>query len=80
MRKRVPGFIKIVRFENVRISGTQGDYLVQLAGADAEHDVNDVTFRNVQILDTPLTKESRRVRIGEHVNAVRFSSVFEDRK
>jgi hypothetical protein len=78
MRKKVPGFIKDVRFENVRITGSQGDYLVQLEGADAEHNVSDITFRNVQILDTPLTNESPHVRIGEHVKAVRFSSECED--
>jgi hypothetical protein len=73
MRKKVPGFIKGVRFENVKIVGSQGDYLVQLEGADAEHNVSDIAFRNVQILDTPLTKESPHVRIGEHVKEVRFS-------
>jgi hypothetical protein len=80
MRKKVPGFIKNVRFENVRITGTQGDYLVQLDGADAEHDVSDVTFRHVQILDAPLTRESAQVRIGQHVKAVEFFSQSEDSK
>ncbi len=45
MRKKVPGFVGNVQFENVEITGQQGDYLVQLEGADAEHDVHDVTFK-----------------------------------
>jgi hypothetical protein len=80
MRKKVPGFIKDVRFENVKVSGSQGDYLVQLEGADADHNVSDIAFKNVQILDMPLTKESPHVRIGEHVKAVRFSSDHADQR
>ncbi len=74
MRTQVPGFISHVQFENVRVTGQPGDYLVELEGADAEHDVRDVTFTNVQILDSPLTEQSPPVRIGDHVQGVKFSS------
>ncbi len=72
MRKKVPGFVQNIRFENVAITGSQGDYLVELEGADTEHGVSDVTFKNIQILDTPLTEQAPQLRIGEHVKAVRF--------
>lgn len=72
MRKKVPGFIRNVRFRNVTVHGQSGDYLVRIEGADAEHDVRDVTFKNVSIIDSKLTEESRRVRIGEHTKNVRF--------
>ena len=72
MRKKVPGFIRNVRFRNVTVRGQSGDYLVQIEGADAEHNVRDVTFENVSIVDSKLTEESKRVRIGEHTENVRF--------
>jgi hypothetical protein len=72
MRKKVPGFIRNVRFRNVTIEGQSGDYLVQIEGADTEHDVRDVTFENVSITGSKLTEGSRPVRIGEHTENVRF--------
>lgn len=72
MRKQVPGFIRNVRFRNVTLEGLPGDYLVQIQGADAEHDVRGVTFENVAILGSKLTKESVQLRIGEHASEVRF--------
>ena len=72
MRKKVPGFIRNVRFRNVTVHGQSGDYLVRIEGADAEHEVRNVTFKNVSIIDSKLTEKSRRVRIGEHTENVRF--------
>jgi hypothetical protein len=72
MRKKVPGFIRNVRFRNVTVQGQSGDYLVQIQGADAEHNVGDVTFENVSIMGTKLTESSRHVRIGEHTQDVHF--------
>ena len=72
MRKRVPGFIRNVRFRNITVHGQTGDYLVQIQGADAEHNVRDVTFENISIVESKLTEESRRVRIGEHTENISF--------
>lgn len=72
MRKQVPGFIRNVRFRNVTLEGSPGDYLVQIQGADAEHDVRGVAFENVAILGSKLTKESAQLRMGEHTSEVRF--------
>jgi len=72
MRKKVPGFIRRVRFRNVTLAGQPGDYLVQIEGADNEHDVRDVTFENVSIVGSKLTEGSKRVRIGKHTENVRF--------
>jgi hypothetical protein len=72
MRKQVPGFIRNVRFRNVTLEGSPGDYLVQIQGADAEHDVRGVAFENVAILGSKLTKESAQLRMGEHASEVRF--------
>jgi hypothetical protein len=72
MRKKVPGFIRNVRFKNVTIEGQSGDYLVQIEGADAEHDVRDVTLENVSITGSTLTEGSKPVRIGEYTGNVRI--------
>jgi hypothetical protein len=45
---------------------------VQIQGADAEHNVRDITFENISIVDSKLTTESRRVRIGEHTENISF--------
>jgi hypothetical protein len=74
MRNRVPGFIRNVRFRNVTVQGRPGDYLVQIQGADAEHNVRDVTFENVSIVGSKLNEESGQVRIGEHTENIRFHS------
>ncbi|MBP7053963.1 MAG: hypothetical protein KBE65_23370 [Phycisphaerae bacterium] len=74
MHKKVPGFIRNVRFRNVTLEGSPGEYLVQIQGADAEHNVRDVALDNVTVLGSPLTRESRHVHIGEHTGDIRFDS------
>ena len=73
MRKKVPGFVRDVHFKNLAVQGKAGLYQVQLAGADAEHDVRGVTFAGVSILGVPLMRDSPQVRIGQHVVDVQFS-------
>jgi len=72
MRKKVPGFVRNVRFRNVTVEGAPGEYLVQLEGADAEHNVRGVTFDHVTINGQPLAADQGRLRIGEHVEEVQF--------
>ena len=72
MRKKVPGFIRNVRFKDVQTAGQPGQYRVELSGADAEHDVNNVLFENVSILGTKLARSSPQVRIGKNVERVLF--------
>jgi len=72
MRKKVPGFIRNVRFKDVELTGRPGRYRVQLSGADAEHDVRNVTFENVSILGKELTRTSPQVTIGNYVEGVEW--------
>jgi hypothetical protein len=74
MRNKVPGFIRGIHLRNVALEGLPGEYLIQIEGADAAHDVQDVIFENVSILGSRLTRESREVRIGEHTSGIRFSA------
>lgn len=74
MRTRTPGFVRNVRFRNVSVDGADGEYLVQVQGADADHNVRDVSFENVTVNGRPLARDQRRVQIGPHVEGVRFES------
>lgn len=72
MIKKTPGSIRGVIFRNVVVEGQPGEYRVQLQGADAEHEVRDVTFENVVVLGEKLTRDSSRLEIGQHVQGVEF--------
>ncbi|HLB72624.1 MAG TPA: hypothetical protein VJJ98_01265, partial [Sedimentisphaerales bacterium] len=74
MRKKVPGFVGNIRFKNITVDGRPGECLVQIEGADAEHNVRDVIFENVSIAGSKLTKESGPVRIGSHTQNVSFAA------
>jgi hypothetical protein len=74
MRKKTPGTIADIRFHRVTLSGKPGEYLVQLAGADEQHVVNNVAFEEVSILDQPLTANSENMQIGAHVDNVQFGT------
>lgn len=72
MRKKVPGFISNITFENITLEGRGGQYLVQIQGADDKHNVSDVTFENVSIAGSKLTKRSGRLRIGNYTESIQF--------
>jgi hypothetical protein len=72
MHKQVPGFVRKVRFRNVTVDGAGGEYLVQIEGADAEHNVCAVTFENVVINGVGLAERQGGLRIGEHVEGVSY--------
>jgi hypothetical protein len=73
MRKKVPGFIRDVRFRDVTVEGTPGPYLIQIEGASGEHDVRGAAFENVSIRGKPMNRESRSVQVGKNVEGVSFS-------
>ena len=73
MRNKVPGHVRNITFKNVSVTGRSGGYRVQLEGADAAHEVRDVTFEKVTILDTKLTRSSPQLKLGNHVEQVRFA-------
>jgi len=58
--------------EAITYPAPAGEYLVQLEGADAEHNVRDVTFENVTINGAPLAEGQDRLRIGGLVEGVRL--------
>jgi hypothetical protein len=74
MRKKVPGFISNITFKNIKIEGQPGEYLIQIEGADDEHNVRDVTFENISIAGSKLARESGPVQIGGHTQNVSFAA------
>jgi hypothetical protein len=80
MQKQVPGFISGVQFRDVTVEGRPGDYLVQVEGADDKHTVRSAIFENVSILGERLTRDSSRLKIGEHTKDIRFEADAQERQ
>ena len=74
MRKQVPGTIRNVRFRQVTLSGQPGPYRIQVEGADAQHEVRDVSFDNVEVLGSKLAADTERVPVGKYAEGIRFGS------
>jgi hypothetical protein len=74
MRKKVPGHVRNIHFTNIRVTGQSGEYLVQIEGADADHTVQNVTFSDVSIIGSPLTEDSKQVRVGKHTGNILFQT------
>jgi hypothetical protein len=72
MWKKAPGHVRGVAFKDVVVDGGEGEYRVELMGADPDHAVRDVTFENVRIGGKSLTREAKPVRIGANVQGVSF--------
>jgi hypothetical protein len=73
MQNKVPGFIRKVTFRNVTIQGKPGKYLIQVEGANAEHNVCDVTFEDVSIMGDKITKDSVEVQVGSDTSDIHFT-------
>jgi len=72
MRRKVPGSIRHIRFRDLSVSGTPGPYRVQLEGADALHEVGEVNFDRVRILEEPLRPDSAGLQVGPGVRGLTF--------
>ena len=77
MRTKTPGFIRDVTFRNIEVTGRPGPYRVQVAGADQQHDVRNVTFDNVLILGNRLKSNSAAVSLGRNIEGVQFFDATE---
>jgi hypothetical protein len=61
-----------VQFKNIQLTGTPGEYRIQLEGADEQHRVTGVSFEGVSILGKGVEKGSPHLQIGKLVDDVRF--------
>lgn len=72
-----PGqYVKDCSFKNIRLTGKAGDRrgLIYVAGADAQHTVENVIFENIVRFGTPTSATSPEVLIGPHTRNIRFLS------
>ncbi len=74
MRTKVPGHVRNVKFKDVVVSGQPGACLVQLSGADEQHQVQDVLFENIVIGGSKLTGDSERVQKGANAEKIKFQN------
>jgi Glycosyl hydrolases family 28 len=72
MQNKVPGHVRGVHFKDVEVYGKPGAYVIQLEGADAQHQMQDVTFENVTVLGAKLKLDSPNMKVGQQVEGVRF--------
>ncbi|HGJ67187.1 TPA: hypothetical protein ENS27_17640 [bacterium] len=72
MKNKVPGFISNIVFRNITLEGKLGEYLIHVSGADAEHNVKDVTFENIFILGSKITSDYKGAEIGENTERILF--------
>jgi hypothetical protein len=74
METQVPGMISNLQFKNITLTGEEreGKYHIRVAGADPEHKVTDVTFKNITWFDHLLDENSPQVRIGWNTTNIRF--------
>jgi hypothetical protein len=70
MRAKVPGYVSDIHFRNVVLTGDPGPYRIQISGADAQHDVRNVSFENVTIAGAKLADGSQRLEVGPHVSGL----------
>ena len=74
MRNKVPGHVADIHFRNVTVDGDAGPCRIQISGADDQHGVSNVSFDNVRITDTKLTRDSKQLEVGQHVTDVRVGN------
>jgi polygalacturonase len=72
MQTKVPGHVRDVQFKNVEVEGAPGPYLIQLEGADAQHQVQDVGLEKVKVLGQELKSDSPNMKVGQQVKGVKF--------
>lgn len=70
MRKKVPGHVNNIRFKDIKVFGSAGEYGILIEGADDDHQTENISFENFRILDELLTENSPNLHIGEYVKGV----------
>jgi hypothetical protein len=73
MRNKVPGHVRNVQFKDVEVYGNPGACVVELEGADAQHQVRDVALESVRVRGETLKADSPNLKIGPNVKGVRFA-------
>jgi hypothetical protein len=76
-RKQTPGLIRNGSFKNITVWGipksSDNPGLIRIHGADAQHDVRNVTFENVVRFDQVTAEQSPSVQISGSCQGVVFT-------
>jgi hypothetical protein len=70
MRNKVPGFISNITFRNMKVTGAESAYKIQLMGADETHTVTNVTLQNISIQGERIKTGSPYLQIENFVTGV----------
>jgi hypothetical protein len=70
MRNKVPGHISDIQFRNIIVDGQPGSCLIQISGADDQHQVENVSLKDVRIAGKGLDEKSDRLQIGPHTKSI----------
>jgi hypothetical protein len=70
MHNKVPGHIADIQFRNLEVDGQPGAYLIQISGADPDHQVENVTLENVRIGGKVLQGNSENLQLGSAIRAI----------
>ena len=72
MQTQSPGYITDIRFKQVVLKGNSGSYIIELTGADEQHNVCSVQFDSVFINNNIINEGSPFLRIGDNVQNLTF--------
>jgi len=70
MRTKVPGHISNITFKNMKVTGSEGKYSIQLTGADETHIVSGVTLSSLSILGNKIKTGSKNLQIDNFVEKI----------
>ncbi len=73
-KQQIPGAVRNVLFKDIVLNGVSGDNLglIDIAGCDANHTVEEVTFEDVARFGRRVTRDSPNVRIGGNTKGIVF--------
>lgn len=70
MRTKVPGHISNITFKNMKVTGKEGKYSIQLTGADEKHIVSGVNLLGLSILGDKIKTGSKYLQTDNFVEKI----------
>jgi len=70
MKTKVPGHISNITFKNMKVTGSDGKYSIQLTGADEKHMVSGVNLLGLSILGEKVKTGSKYLQVDNFVEKI----------
>jgi len=70
MQNKVPGHIQDISFRNLTVFGEPGQYMIRVLGSNETHQVENVRFENVEILNNDLSIGSDALQTGPYAENI----------